>query len=106
MIKEREHMRILVVCNGGMSSSILTKKINKAAANRGIEVFADARSNSGLNEEIGKWDVCLVAPQIMYAVESVQKTLGIPVASIEGRVYAVADGEKVLDQALELIKTK
>lgn len=99
-------MRILVVCNGGMSSSILTKKISKAAANRGMEVIAEARSNSGLNEEIGKWDVCLVAPQIMYAVESVQKTLSIPVASIDGRVYAVADGDRALDLALELIKTK
>lgn len=99
-------MRILVVCNGGMSSSILAKKINKAATSRGIDAVAEAKSNSGLNEEIGKWDVCLVAPQIMYAVESVQKTLGIPVASIDGKVYAVADGDKALDRALELLKIK
>lgn len=99
-------MRILVVCNGGMSSSILTKKISKAATSRGIEVIVKAMSNSGLNEEIGKWDVCLVAPQIMYAVESIQKTLGIPVDSINPRVYAIADGDRALDQALELTKIK
>lgn len=97
-------MKILVVCNGGMSSSILEKKMRDAAAKRGLDVTVSARSNNGLGDEAGKWDVCLVGPQIMYAVASIEKVLGIPTASVDARVYAMADGEKAIDQALTMLK--
>ncbi len=97
-------MRILIVCNAGMSSSILVNKIKKVAEGKGMDITIDAVSNNGLNDEIGKWDVCLVGPQIMYAVENIKNQLGIPVESIDFRVYAVADAEKALEQAEKLLK--
>lgn len=95
-------MKILLVCNAGMSSSILIKKIKEAGERRNLNLTVEARSNNGLNSEVGKWDVCLVGPQIMYAVDSIKATLGIPVQSVEPRVYAMADGDKALDQALKM----
>jgi len=97
-------MRLLVVCNGGMSSSIIVKKLKEAAESKQIELVTEANATNELGDQVGKWDVCLVAPQIMYAVDNVKKTLNIPVAAIDYRVYAIADGEKALDQALELLK--
>lgn len=97
-------MKVLIVCNGGMSSSILMKKTKEAAQKRNIDLDIAARPNSNLKNEIGKWDVCLVGPQIMYAVDSIQQTLGIPVASVETLTYALADGDKALDQAMKLMK--
>jgi cellobiose PTS system EIIB component len=95
-------MKILLACNAGMSSSILVKKIKEAAAARGLEVIVEAKSNNELNAEIGKWDVCLIGPQIAYAVDAIKNTLSIPVEPVETRAYAMADGEKALDQAIKL----
>ncbi|BES65544.1 PTS sugar transporter subunit IIB [Gottschalkiaceae bacterium SANA] len=97
-------MKVLIVCNGGMSSSILMKKMRIAAEEAEMDVVIEARPNSGLDEEIGKWDVCLLGPQIIYALENVKKILGIPTASVDTRVYALADGKKALEQAIALIK--
>lgn len=97
-------MKILIVCNGGMSSSILMKKMKAAADEAKLDVVIEARGNSGLGEEVGKWDVCLLGPQIIYALENVKKTLGIPTASVDTRVYALADGKKALEQAFALKK--
>ena len=69
-------MKILVVCNAGMSSSILVKKIAEHAKSIGEEASVQAVSSSSVADEKGKWDVCLVAPQIKYAVADVQAKLG------------------------------
>lgn len=97
-------MRILLVCNAGMSSSILVGKIKKAAEARGMEIKIEAKSNNGISSEKGNWDVCLVGPQIIYAVDSIKAAIGIPVQAVEPRTYAMADGDKALDQALNLLK--
>lgn len=97
-------MKILLCCNAGMSSSILVKKIKDAADKRGIEITIQAVANAEIKDQVGKWDVCLVGPQLIYAVESIKTTLNIPVASIAPQVYALADGDKALDFALGLVK--
>lgn len=87
-----------------MSSSILVKKIREAAEKRGMEITIQAVANAGIRDEVGKWDVCLVGPQLMYAVSNIKSQLNIPVASIEPRTYALADGDKALDFAISLIE--
>lgn len=99
-------MKILLVCNAGMSSSILVNKIKDAAEQKGMSVIVEARSNNGISSELGKWDVCLVGPQIMYAVDQIKHTLKIPVASVEPRTYAMADGAKALEQAVKMFEEK
>ena len=68
-------MKILVVCNAGMSSSILVKKIQEYAKSIGDEAVVQAISASSVADEKGKWDVCLVAPKIKYAVNDVKSKL-------------------------------
>ena len=97
-------MRILICCNAGMSSSIIMQKMRDAAAKRNMELTCEAVPNAGISDEIGKWDVCLVGPQLVYSVNNIKSILNIPVASIEPRVYALADGDKALDFAIELAK--
>lgn len=48
---------------------------------------------------MGKWDVCLVGPQLVFAVDSIHQQLNIPVASIEPRAYAMADGAAAIEMA-------
>lgn len=97
-------MNILLCCNAGMSSSILVKKIKAAAEKRGMDINIRAVANAAIREEVGKWDVCLVGPQLVYAVPNIKAQLNIPVASVEPRTYAMADGDKALDFALNLVK--
>lgn len=92
-------MKILVVCNAGMSSSILVKKIMEYAASISEEAVVEAHSSASVTEQIGKWDVCLVAPQIMYAVEDIKGKLNIPTAAVDMRTYAIADGKAAYEQA-------
>lgn len=95
-------MKILVVCNAGMSSSILVKKIQEYAKSIGDEAVVQAVSASSVADEKGKWDVCLVAPQIKYAVNDVKSKLGIPTDAVDMRVYAIADGKSAYEAAKEM----
>lgn len=95
-------MRILLVCNAGMSSSILIGKIKEAAKRQNKDIVVGASPMQGISEEKGLWDVCLIGPQISYAVDNVKEILGIPILAIEPRIYALADGEKALILAEKL----
>lgn len=96
-------MKILLCCNAGMSSSILVKKIKDVASKNGEDIEVAAVASSAVKDEVGKWDVCLVGPQMMFAVNSIKEQLNIPVASIEPRIYAMADGAAVIEFAKKLL---
>lgn len=96
-------MKILLCCNAGMSSSILVKKIRDVAEKTGEDIEVSAVANASIKDEVGKWDVCLVGPQLVFAVDSIHQQLNIPVASIEPRVYAMADGAAAIEMAKKLL---
>lgn len=97
-------MKILVVCNAGMSSSILVKKMKEYAQTKQEQFEIQAVSSAAVSDEIGNWDVCLVAPQIMYAVDEIQTKLQIPTAAVDMRIYAVSDGAGAYEQAEKLLR--
>lgn len=99
--------QILLVCSAGMSTSILVAKMQKVAEERGLEVNIEAHANSDISRFSGKVDVCMVGPQLKYAVDSIKEALpGIPVEAIDMRVYGLADGAKALDRAYEMMEEK
>jgi len=91
-------MKILLCCNAGMSSSILVKKIRDVAEKTGEDIEVSAVANASI-----KNDVCLVGPQLVFAVDSIHQQLNIPVASIEPRAYAMADGAAAIEMAKKLL---
>ncbi len=96
--------RILLCCSAGMSTSILVSKMQKEAEARGLELDIFAEANADIGRFDGKVDVCLVGPQIKYAVPNIQEQLpNIKVEAIDMRVYGLGDGAAALDRALELI---
>ena len=79
--------KILLVCNAGMSTSMLVAKMKKAAQADGVEVSID-----------------LLGPQIRYELENVKKLAGsVPVEAIDMRDYGMMNGEKVLKHAMEVM---
>ena len=90
-------MRVLVVCNLGMSSSILVKKMKDYAASQAV-------CSAAAEDEAGEWDVCLVGPQLMHAVDEIAEAVEVPTEAVDMRTYAMADGEGALKQAKALLE--
>ena len=96
--------KILLVCNAGMSTSMLVAKMKKAAEKDGIEVSIEAKPLSDAKAQIQETDIVLLGPQIRYELDNVRKIAGsTPVEAIDMKDYGMMNGEKVLKQALEVI---
>lgn len=96
--------KILLICNAGMSTSMLVAKMKKAAGELRVEVEIEARSLSDAKEAVREADLVLLGPQIRYERSNIQKIAGrIPVEAIDMRDYGLMDGKKVLKHALEVM---
>lgn len=100
---------ITLVCNAGMSTSLIVKNMKLAAQKEGIEVDIVAIPDSELAERAEKYqiDVVLLGPQVRYLKNKIAKLLepkGIPVDTIPPVDYGTMNGKKVLDLALKLAK--
>ncbi len=100
---------IMLVCSAGMSTSLLVTKMEKAAADRGIdaEIFAVSASDADNNIQSKNVNVLLLGPQVRFMKAQFEQKLaplGIPLDVINMADYGLMNGEKVLDQALSLMK--
>lgn len=96
---------ILLVCSGGMSTSMLAERMQKEAEGRGLDakIWAVGEQVADNSDEI-KADVILVGPQMRFKVPKIKKSHpDIPVDSIDMRDYGMMNGAAVLDKALSLI---
>lgn len=97
---------IVLVCAGGMSTSLLMNKMNDAAAARGDDVRTTAMSVEAFEKYDGPCDVLLLGPQLSHRKKDLEGRLadtGIKVALIDMMDYGMMNGAKVLDKALELM---
>ncbi|TDS32277.1 PTS sugar transporter subunit IIB [Halanaerobium congolense] len=100
-------MNILLVCNAGMSTSLVVQKMEKEAAARGLDVNIKAEPVEKFEDIIEEYDVVLLGPQIRYKLKPFKKVgeeHGVPVEVIDTAAYGMADGKKVLDHAIKLAK--
>lgn len=96
-------MKVLLLCNAGMSTSLLTNSMRKNAE-EGDEV--NAVPESEVMENIGGVDVILLGPQIRYKLSEVEGKVapqGVKVAVIDSRVYGMMDGKAAMAQARALL---
>lgn len=97
-------INILLICSSGMSTSMLVKKMQEAAAEDNIEanIWAIGDAESSIN--IPKADIVLLGPQVKFLLEKKQKEAkDIPVRVIDMRTYGRMDGGKVLQEALAVL---
>ena len=98
-------MKILLVCNAGMSTSMLVQKMEKAAKEKGIEATIEAYPLTEAEKIINDWDVVMLGPQVRHCLSSLKKVSGeTPIEVINMRDYGMMNGENVLKRALELVK--
>ena len=82
--------------------------MQKAAFNQGLDahIFAASASEADTNLENNPVDVLLLGPQVRYMKSDFEKRLspkGIPTDVISMSDYGLMNGEKVLEQALDLL---
>ena len=99
---------IMLVCAAGMSTSLMVEKMKKAAENKGIEadIFAVSAGEADNYLESKKVDVLLLGPQVRFMKSNFEEKVEqykfaldiIPMVD-----YGMMNGEKVLDQAINLL---
>lgn len=98
-------MNIYLVCNAGMSTSIVVRKMQEAAAKQGLnDVNVEAFSVEILDQKAATADVVLIGPQIRHMLNDVKKVIDgkCPVDVIDMRDYGTLRGDKILAKALKM----
>ncbi len=98
--------KVMLVCNGGMSTSIMAKQIRDASKGEfEVVAFSEGTYRDHLTEDI---HVILVAPQIRFLVKDISKIAGEhrTVQAIDLRTYGLMDGKKVLELIRKIYKEK
>jgi PTS system cellobiose-specific IIB component len=97
-------MKLLLVCAGGMSTSILMKKLEKYAAANGPADFEVIAKGLGDYEDYYKdYDVIMLGPQVSYKIKQIQETTNMPVGVVVQLDYALGNAEhifKAIDKLL------
>jgi len=100
---------VLVVCAGGMSSSLLENKTRTAAQARGHGLNIRALSVSAISIydfAVKPVDMVLIAPQVRYKKRSITELAapnGVIVQDIEPTTFGMVDGEKIFDQIVKAV---
>lgn len=88
--------KIMLVCNGGMSTSIMAKQIRDASEGRyDVVAYSEGVYANNLTDDI---KVILIAPQIRFLVDEIQNVAGPNriVKAIDMQTYGLMNGKKVL----------
>ena len=101
-------MNILLVCAGGMSTSLLVERMRKEIEKRNLkDVKVDANAIENLEKIIDDYDVILVGPQIRYKEPYIKNRCGEhkkPYTIIPPAIYGLVDEARILDFALNFKK--
>jgi len=98
--------KIFLCCAAGMSTSMVVRKMQQAAAAKGIDVEIIAVSVGEFDATLPNFDCCLLGPQIKYKLAEFKAkgdAAGKPVGVINAMDYGMMKGEKILNEALAMI---
>lgn len=100
-------INVLLVCTAGISTSLLLKKIELVAQERKIDMTIKAIGEAESQKENLTTDVMLLGPQVRYlerAIKKINEKSPMQIAAVDESAYSNVDGDKVVDQILELAK--
>lgn len=92
--------KIVLMCAAGMSTSVLVKKIQEAAAAINYECSVAAYPTSEAAKEGADADIILLGPQVRFQLNKIKSQCpGKIVETIDMRMYGRMDGKGVLEFA-------
>lgn len=99
--------KIMLVCNAGMSTSMLVQKMKESAKeyDEEIEIFASPEAEA--KKMVDQVDVVMLGPQVAYVLPDFEKIAAqskTPVSVIPTADYGRMEGKKVLKSAIQIIE--
>lgn len=91
-------LNILIVCNAGMSSGILARKMEDSSKG---EAVVKAVGVSEYQDKLENVDVILVESQIRFQLNEIQENAELPAMTIDLAKYGIMDAEGILRDALQ-----
>ena len=90
-------MRILLVCNAGMSTGIMQLKLEEEAQKVGVEASIEAIPISDIEKNRDVTDAILLGPQVRFAEKDIKKMVKdtIPVMVIEVQDFGMMRADHV-----------
>lgn len=95
-------MNILLVCAGGMSTSVLMRKMEKYCAEQGETLSIKAVGVNSYGDMWKEYDCILIGPQIAYKLNDIKNSVEIPVAQIPSMDYALGNSANVMKLAHDI----
>lgn len=97
--------KIILLCAGGMSTSMLVKKMQEAAAADGHPDWQIAAyPQADAKEQAADASCILLGPQIRFAKDKVAAVCpGVPIDAIDMKIYGRMDGKGAIDIAKKLM---
>ncbi len=74
-LKDEKTLRVLLSCSAGLTTSMFAENLNSVAGMLGLDYHFDAVSYLSIYEEVEKYDVVLIAPQIGYMLNRLKESL-------------------------------
>lgn len=99
---------IILACEHGASTSIVTEAMQKAAKKMGVEATINAYPYTELANLIDGADAVLLGPQIRFRLGDIQKKFAdknVPISVINPVDYGTLNGEKIMNIVLEQIRS-
>lgn len=101
-------MRIVLICNAGMSTTLLANSIKEAGIKRNLEIEVYVYSEDSLHTLLNEKhvDIVLLGPQVKYLFERITHICAnrCPVSVIDVQDYGLSNGDAILNKALEIIE--
>lgn len=95
---------IVLLCNMGMSTSLMVNKMKDAAAKQGYDCTIAAYALQRAEEIVPTADILLVGPQIAFEVNRLKTAFpDKKIEAINMMDYGRMDGEKVLNHVKEVL---
>jgi cellobiose PTS system EIIB component len=106
LTKERliKMKKIYLFCAAGMSTSLLAKKMQKAAEEAGCDYYVKEFAIAEINQKGQEADIILLGPQVRYELNKIKEQMpNKPVEAIDMMAYGMMDGKKVIDHVIEVL---
>lgn len=100
-------MKIILICNLGMSSGLLGEKLKEAATKSGIEADVEAIPMNEIEElDLSGVDCVLISPQVRYMKNDVEKMANgsCVVLVMDSVEFGLMQADKIMDRIIEAVK--
>ena len=96
--------KIVLLCAGGSSTSLMQTKMRKYAESVGFECTINAYGVNSAAQNASDADLILLAPQVRFNMPEVEKKCpGVHIETIDMMDYGMMNGEKVMKKVIEVL---